>query len=216
MKKRLLCIAAAVLMVLAAVFAFGCEKQFPSEQEVLKSHLDKYCRENGEKIIEKYKNYFSGAQCSACYVDDSALVIEFRFDEKISDLEFQQRFAPDTENIIAEFRPIAQEIADASEITYTGVVLMFLDSEGQRVQSIPIFRIRVINRHGHVRLNKTSGKRRIGQAVKAVCQILLFLLWKKNLKYIIIGYDMVLDRYQYLLYNTKCGTAKLFRTRSVT
>ena len=72
MKKRLLCIAAAVLMVLAAVFAFGCEKQFPSEQEVLKSHLDKYCRENGEKIIEKYKNYFSGAQCSACYVDDSA------------------------------------------------------------------------------------------------------------------------------------------------
>lgn len=72
------------------------------------------------------------------YVDDSALVIEFRFDEKISDLEFQQRFAPDTENIIAEFRPIAQEIADASEITYTGVVLMFLDSEGQRVQSIPI------------------------------------------------------------------------------
>ena len=30
MKKRLLCIAAAVLMVLAAVFAFGCEKQFPS------------------------------------------------------------------------------------------------------------------------------------------------------------------------------------------
>lgn len=138
MKKRLLCIAAAVLMVLAAVFAFGCEKQFPSEQEVLKSHLDKYCRENGEKIIEKYKNYFSGAQCSACYVDDSALVIEFRFDEKISDLEFQQRFAPDTENIIAEFRPIAQEIADASEITYTGVVLMFLDSEGQRVQSIPI------------------------------------------------------------------------------
>ena len=115
MKKRLLCIAAAVLMVLAAVFAFGCEKQFPSEQEVLKSHLDKYCRENGEKIIEKYKNYFSGAQCSACYVDDS-----------------------DTENIIAEFRPIAQEIADASEITYTGVVLMFLDSEGQRVQSIPI------------------------------------------------------------------------------
>lgn len=55
MKKRLLCIAAAVLMVLAAVFAFGCEKQFPSEQEVLKSHLDKYCRENGEKIIEKYK-----------------------------------------------------------------------------------------------------------------------------------------------------------------
>ena len=27
MKKRLLCIAAAVLMVLAAVFAFGCEKQ---------------------------------------------------------------------------------------------------------------------------------------------------------------------------------------------
>ena len=123
MKKRLLCIAAAVLMVLAAVFAFGCEKQFPSEQEVLKSHLDKYCRENGEKIIEKYKNYFSGAQCSACYVDDP---------------EFQQRFAPDTENIIAEFRPIAQEIADASEITYTGVVLMFLDSEGQRVQSIPI------------------------------------------------------------------------------
>ena len=65
MKKRLLCIAAAVLMVLAAVFAFGCEKQFPSEQEVLKSHLDKYCRENGEKIIEKYKNYFSCAQCSA-------------------------------------------------------------------------------------------------------------------------------------------------------
>ena len=138
MKKRLLCIAAAVLMVLAAVFAFGCEKQFPSEQEVLKSHLDKYCRENGEKIIEKYKKYFSGAKCSACYVDDSALVIEFRFDEKISDPEFQQRFAPDTENIIAEFRPIAQEIADASEITYTGVVLMFLDSEGQRVQSIPI------------------------------------------------------------------------------
>ena len=111
MKKRLLCIAAAVLMVLAAVSAFGCEKQFPSEQEVLKSHLDKYCRENGEKIIEKYKNYFSGAKCSACYVNDSALVIEFRFDEKI---------------------------ADASEITYTGVVLMFLDSEGQRVQSIPI------------------------------------------------------------------------------
>ena len=34
--------------------------------------------------------------------------------------------------------------------------------------------------------------------------------------YIIIRYDMVLDRYQYLLYNTKCGTAKLFRTRSVT
>ena len=65
-------------------------------------------------------------------------MIEFRFDEKISDPEFQQRFAPDTENIIAEFRPIAQEIADASEITYTGVVLMFLDSEGQRVQSIPI------------------------------------------------------------------------------
>ena len=59
MKKRLLCIAAAVLMVLAAVFAFGCEKQFPSEQEVLKSHLDKYCRENGEKIIEKYKNYLT-------------------------------------------------------------------------------------------------------------------------------------------------------------
>ena len=53
MKKRLLCIAAAVLMVLAAVFAFGCEKQFPSEQEVLKSHLDKYCREYGEKIIEE-------------------------------------------------------------------------------------------------------------------------------------------------------------------
>lgn len=96
MKKRLLCIAAAVLMVLAAVSAFGCEKQFPSEQEVLKSHLDKYCRENGEKIIEKYKNYFSGAKCSACYVNDSALVIEFRFDEKISDPEFQQRFAPDT------------------------------------------------------------------------------------------------------------------------
>lgn len=138
MKKRLLCIAAAVLMVLAAVFAFGCEKQFPSEQEVLKSHLDKYCRENGEKIIEKYKNYFSGVQCSACYVDDSALVIEFRFDEKISNLEFQQRFAPDMENIIAEFRPIAQGIADASEITYTGVVLMFLDSEGEQVQSIPI------------------------------------------------------------------------------
>ena len=69
---------------------------------------------------------------------ESSRVIEFRFDEKISDLEFQQRFAPDTENIIAEFRPIAQEIADASEITYTGVVLMFLDSEGQRVQSIPI------------------------------------------------------------------------------
>ena len=81
---------------------------------------------------------------------------------------------------------------------------------------LSIFRIRVINRRGHVRLNKTSGKRRIGQAVKAVCQILLFLLWKKNLKYIITGYDIVLDRYQYLLYNTKCGTAKLFRTRSVT
>ncbi len=138
MKKRLLCIAAAVLMVLAAVFAFGCEKQFPSEKEVLKSHLDKYCRENGEKIIEKYKNCFSGAKCSACYVNDSALVIEFRFDEKISDLEFQQRFAPDMENTIAEFRPIAQEIADASEITYAGVVLMFLDSEGEQVQSIPI------------------------------------------------------------------------------
>ena len=90
------------------------------------------------QLVLIHKNYFSGAQCSACYVDDSALVIEFRFDEKISDLEFQQRFAPDTENIIAEFRPIAQEIADASEITYTGVVLMFLDSEGQRVQSIPI------------------------------------------------------------------------------
>ena len=54
MKKRLLCIAAAVLMVLAAVFAFGCEKQFPSEQEVLKSHLDKYCRENGEKITAMF------------------------------------------------------------------------------------------------------------------------------------------------------------------
>lgn len=55
MKKRLLCIAAAVLMVLAAVFAFGCEKQFPSEQEVLKSHLDKYCRENGEKSLKNTK-----------------------------------------------------------------------------------------------------------------------------------------------------------------
>ena len=128
MKKRLLCIAAAVLMVLAAVFAFGCEKQFPSEQEVLKSHLDKYCRENGEKIIEKYKNYFSGAQCSACYVEDSALVIEFRFDEKISDLEFQQRCAPDTENIIAEIRPIAQERAYATQITDAGVFLMLWDS----------------------------------------------------------------------------------------
>lgn len=90
MKKRLLCIAAAVLMVLAAVFAFGCEKQFPSEQEVLKSHLDKYCRENGEKIIEKYKNYFSGAQCSACYVDDSALVIEFRLTRKYPILNFSR------------------------------------------------------------------------------------------------------------------------------
>lgn len=138
MKKRLLCIAAAVLMVLAAVFAFGCEKQFPSEEEVLKSHLDKYCRENGEKIIEKYKNRFSGAECSDCYVDDSALVIEFRFDTEISNIEFQQRFAPDTENIIDEFRPIAQDLADASEITYAGVVLMFLDSRGERVESIPI------------------------------------------------------------------------------
>ena len=79
-----------------------------------------------------------------------------------------------------------------------------------------IFRIRVINRHGHVRSNNISGKRRIGQTVKAVCQILLFLLWKKNLKYIITGYDIVLDRYQYLLYNTKCGNTNLFRTRSAT
>ena len=55
MKKRLLCIAAAVLMVLAAVFAFGCEKQFPSEQEVLKSHLDKYCRETAKKSLKNTK-----------------------------------------------------------------------------------------------------------------------------------------------------------------
>lgn len=39
---------------------------------------------------------------------------------------------------------------------------------------------------------------------------------EENLKYIITGYDIVLDRYQYLLYNTKCGNTNLFRTRSVT
>lgn len=39
---------------------------------------------------------------------------------------------------------------------------------------------------------------------------------KKHLKYSVIGYDMVLDRYQYLLYNTKCGNTNLFSTRSVT
>ena len=35
------------------------------------------------------------------------------------------------------------------------------------------------------------------------------LALEENLKYIIIGYDIVLDRYQYLLYNIKCDNTNM-------